>query len=169
MNDPVSSHKKTGTGMRCQESGMGGPSCEEGNLDAEHCGRSPPEGRRCMLLDRPWLWQDSLQCLRTCSCLLPDCNVRTLTMRPYMLPGLLRAVFSGTPEGGPAGGLLKAEALSFGGVLSDAVACAGACTQLSGNTKPVKSSVQNAAWHLPCFIPSRPSVNVPRWCCCKDA
>ena len=31
-----------------------------------------------------------------------------------MLPGLLRAVFSGIPEGGPAGGLLNAEALSFG-------------------------------------------------------
>ncbi len=49
-----------------------------------------------------------------------------------MLPGLLRAVFSGTPKGGPVGGLLKAEALSFGGVLSDAVACAGAGTQMSG-------------------------------------
>ena len=39
-----------------------------------------------------------------------------------MLPGLLRAVFSGT-EGGPAGGLPKAVAVSFGGVLSEAVAC----------------------------------------------
>ena len=39
-----------------------------------------------------------------------------------MLPGLLMAVFLGT-EGGPAGGLLKAEAVSFGGVLSEAVAC----------------------------------------------
>ena len=44
-------------------------------------------------------------------------------MRPYMLPGLLRAVFSGAAEGELAGGLPKAEAMSLGGVLRDAVAC----------------------------------------------
>ena len=65
-------------------------------------------------------------------CLVSRCNTTVLTMRPYMLPGLLRAVFSGNPEGGPAGGLLKAEALSFGGVLSEAAACKGACTHSSG-------------------------------------
>ncbi len=52
-----------------------------------------------------------------------------------MLPGLLRAVFSGIPEGGPAGGLLNAEALSFGGVLSEAAACNGPGTCLSGCSK----------------------------------
>jgi len=36
-----------------------------------------------------------------------------LTMRPYMLPGLLRAVLSGVAEGGPAAGLANGDALSF--------------------------------------------------------
>ena len=44
-------------------------------------------------------------------------------MSPYMLLGLLRAEDSGVPGADPGGCLLKAEALVFGGLLSDCAAC----------------------------------------------
>ena len=74
-----------------------------------------------------------LQILSREACLISWCLQRSmacqgLTMRPYMLPGLLRAVLSGVAEGGPAAGLAKGDALSLRGELSVCAACKNSCT-----------------------------------------